>query len=697
MNLLRFRVVNFRSVEDSGWINTDCITALIGTNESGKTNLLLPLWKLNPAKDGEINALLDFPRKKYNVIREMDDKPIFVEADFELDEEIAKRLVGVTGYPSDQLNVARVARDYDGDHYVSFPNASIASKIPRKQIIDLLRNGQEAISGMSPLKTEEEIKINILNTLETFISTSSDGRSEIMDLPDLKNTISSLETINISTAPKRSTIVPLFGGLIDDLKETLSRVDKPHPDDVKEARKIILNNLPHFVYYSNYGNLDSEIYLPHVIENLKRTDLGPKEEAKTRTLRVLFDFVRLEPEEILELGKDFPVQNGRPNEEQIKQIAEKKKERTVLLQSASTELTIKFRDWWRQGNYNFQFQADGDHFRIWVSDSIRPEPIELESRSSGLQWFLSFYLIFLVESQDNHAGSILLLDEPGLSLHPLAQEDLSLFFENLAQTNQLLYTTHSPFMVDSNHLDRVRAVYVDDDGETKVSSDLRAREKQPSQSKSIYPVHAALGLTVTDTLFQGCQVIIVEGTSDQFYLSAIKNYLIGKGLIQPQKELIFVPAGGVKGINAVTPIITGVNEQLPYVIVDSDRLGRETAQNLRMHLYKSNPDRIILVGDLINLDNAEMEDLFPMDFISSIVSRRFREPEETFGDVVIPSEPIVDQIEKYVKKHDLVQPVGWKAELARTVKNRLASNPNLVDIESEKATVWKALFNKLLS
>lgn len=53
----------------------------------------------------------------------------------------------------------------------------------------------------------------------------------------------------------------------------------------------------------------------------------------------------------------------------------------------------------------------------------------MEGRSTGLQWFLSFYLVFLVESQDTHSGCILLLDEPGLSLHPLAQRDLSDFFD----------------------------------------------------------------------------------------------------------------------------------------------------------------------------------------------------------------------------------------------------------------------------
>lgn len=84
---MKFQVENFRSVADSGWIETSDVTALIGTNESGKTNLLMPLWKLNPAgKDGVVNLLADAPRNRYNVIRDAEKKPIFIRAVFELDD-----------------------------------------------------------------------------------------------------------------------------------------------------------------------------------------------------------------------------------------------------------------------------------------------------------------------------------------------------------------------------------------------------------------------------------------------------------------------------------------------------------------------------------------------------------------------------------------------------------------------------------
>jgi hypothetical protein len=165
----------------------------------------------------------------------------------------------------------------------------------------------------------------------------------------------------------------------------------------------------------------------------------------------------------------------------------------------ATRLTTQFRDWWKQGEYRFRFEADGNHFRIWVSDDKRPEEIELEGRSTGLQWFLSVYLVFLVERADAHDDAILLLDEPGLSLHPLAQRDLSEFFEGLAKDNQLLCTCHSPFLVDADRLDRARKVFVDANGTSTVTSDLR--EGDGTQRGAAYAVYAPVGLSVSKACF----------------------------------------------------------------------------------------------------------------------------------------------------------------------------------------------------
>ena len=162
-----------------------------------------------------------------------------------------------------------------------------------------------------------------------------------------------------SSGLKGSAIAPLMLQAKQRLEGLKTALNKPAPHSIEEVCKIVVAKLPSFVYYSNYGNLDSEIYLPHVIKNLSRTDLSGTTEAKTRTLRVLFDFVGLDPKEILALGNEVkPEQFQEITEKQIQEVAEKKKERDVLLQSASSLLTRKFREWWRQGDYTFRFAAE---------------------------------------------------------------------------------------------------------------------------------------------------------------------------------------------------------------------------------------------------------------------------------------------------------------------------------------------------
>lgn len=694
MKLIKFKVTNFRSVDDSGWIEVDKVAALIGTNESGKTNLLLPLWKLKPAKDGAINPTADYPRKRFNEIRTMPDeeKPVFIETHFELSDALAEQIAEITTSLPKDVKYASVERTLGGKYRIGFPEAPGHRFASQAEVAQILSEAQSEIADMAASKTEEALKVEMLEAIAGALSQTSNNASSLLTIFALKKINDVLKVVDVDNVSKRSTISPRFGQALDALAEMYADISKPTPSQSQEARNLVLKNLPSFVYYSNYGNLDSEIYLPHVIQNMERSSLGSREEAKARTLKVLFEFVKLKPQEILELGQELPASQGGPTDEEIKVTAEKKKERDILLQSAGTELTQKFRSWWKQGDYRFRFQADGDHFRIWVSDDKRPEDIELEGRSTGLQWFLSFYLIFLVESADSHEDAILLLDEPGLSLHPLAQRDLSEFFENLARSNQLLYTTHSPFLVDPDHLDRVKAVYVNDDGTTAVSSNLRAGESNSAQSRSIYPVLAAVGLSVSDTLLQGCRSVVVEGPSDQHYLSGIKNYLIGRGIITPKREFIFVPAGGVRGVGAVVAILAGKDEVLPPVVLDSDASGQGLAKQLTSGLYAGASEQIIMMETISGLAQAEIEDLFPPAFLAKVVNRFLRGPEEDFSDVVEAGRPIVPQIQQYAEANGLKLEPGWKVEIAMQAKARLLKEADPLKNDAETVERWKTLF-----
>lgn len=699
MQLTKFRVLGFRSVDDSGWVELDRVTALIGTNESGKTNLLLPLWKLNPASGGEIKPTADYPRKRYNAIRTAEVKPVFVEAVFELQEALRTKLVALTGSPEESFATTLVKRDFAGAHHVSFPGSSPVREVAASRLFAILADAEAEVQAAALTKAEEPLKEAMLEAVaqaRAALGTEGVVPPGTVAGGMLKATHTALSGVDLSQAAKRSSISPAFGRALDAVGELVAEVSVPHPDDNAEARALVVAGMPKFVYYSNYGNLDSEIYLPHVIENMERRDLGSKEEAKVRTLKVLFDFVRLQPQEVLDLGRDLRRgrMDGEPTPAQIEAVAEKKKQRSILMQSAGAELTDRFRSWWRQGEYRFRFEADGDHFRIWVSDQRRTEEVELEGRSTGLQWFLSFYLIFLVESQDAHQGAVLLLDEPGLSLHPLAQRDLSQFFDSLSERNQLVYTTHSPFLVDPDHLDRVKAVYVRDDGTTAVSADLRASASESAQGKSIYPVWAALGLTVSDTMLQGAQPLLVEGVSDQYYLGAIKALLIGAGRIQPRREIVFVPTGGVKGIRATAAILASQEEEPPYALLDSDGAGVGLAQQIKGDLYQGFGDRLLMVSEFVpGIPGAEVEDLVPLGVMKQVV-RRWIRGDEDFDDVVRDGAPIVPQIKAYAAQCGVPLDTGWKVELAKRVKARLLQG-GVDALPGDAVARWAALFERV--
>lgn len=689
MKLIKYRVTNFRSVKDSGDIDAGDVAALIGVNESGKTNLLLPLWKLNPAREGEIQPTSDYPKTMFADVRSKPGDYQFISADFDA-SSLKDKLVALTKLDAEQLKVVRIGRYFDGEYTISFPQYVPKTTVVTSEIKSELMGLAMAIERTAPLKSEEHLKSTIVGAVHAL----AESISQDWTAQDLDAAIVSLTKLLPDQPAKTSPIVPRIQQTIDVLIAWLSQIRSSAPEDIEGVADLVLAALPKFVYYSNYGNLDSEIYLPHVVQNLERNDLGAKEAAKARTLRVLFSFVRLQPKEILELGRDFkdPSNQGRqPSQDEIATIAERKRERSILLQSAGTTLTKEFKSWWKQGDYRFRFEADGDHFRIWVSDELRPEEVELENRSTGLQWFLSFYLVFLVESQGDHEDAILLLDEPGLSLHPLAQRDLSAFFDGLTKTNQIIYTTHSPFLIDPDRLDRVRKVYIASDGSTESSPNLRQSGADAAQAGAAYAVYSALNLNVAESLLLGCRPIVVEGASDQHYLTTIKALLISAGKIKPSRELVFPPAGGTKTLRITAGILTGRDETLPVVLLDGDQMGTRMAAELKSGLYSGEEKKVLLTDDFAGFKGSELEDLIPQQRFAEAVDRVFRSSEQEFSEVVSMGKPIVPQVEAWATREGIELSPGWKVEVAKRVKTVLLSK-GIGDVEDDLIERWVQLF-----
>jgi hypothetical protein len=347
MKLLRFWVENFRSVESSGWIEADDVTALIGVNESGKTNLLLPLWKLNPAREGELQPTADYPVKMFTDIRANPGDYVFITAEFEA-PVLARQINKTTLIPVDKLSTIRVERYFDGQYAVSFPLFEVPESIPAAELIPELRTIEGEISTEAELKQETELKEKILAELALQLA-ALEGEDNLKSA-DITAKMGRLEALVPESPAKTSAIVPKLQRAIQAMRLKRAKLNIKAPEAHEGVADLVVKSLPKFVYYSSYGNLDSEIYLPHVVENLARTDLGQKEAARARTLRVLFNFVKLQPKEILELGQEAA---GSLTEAQIEAVANKKEERSLLLQSAGTKLTKEFRNWWKQGIIGF--------------------------------------------------------------------------------------------------------------------------------------------------------------------------------------------------------------------------------------------------------------------------------------------------------------------------------------------------------
>lgn len=243
-----------------------------------------------------------------------------------------------------------------------------------------------------------------------------------------------------------------------------------------------------------------------------------------------------------------------------------------------------------------------------------------------------------------------------------------------------------------DNLANVKAVYVDSEtGRTKVSSNLRYNDLD--SEKSIYPVHAALGLTVSDTLLLGCKPILVEGPSDQIYLTLIKRFLIGNGNLQYSKEIVFIPTGGVRGMSPVSKLVASRDNELPMVLLDSDKAGVDFQKQLKSGRYIEQKAKVLGVKEFIGEDIYEIEDLLEPQALIKIIDKKYR-AENDFEDFYQSDKPIVNQIEDWAKKENIILEKGWKVEIARELQNKFDKNFNKVD--TKYVEIWSKLFESLL-
>jgi predicted ATP-dependent endonuclease of OLD family len=210
-----------------------------------------------------------------------------------------------------------------------------------------------------------------------------------------------------------------------------------------------------------------------------------------------------------------------------------------------------------------------DELKIRIWDDKHFLSLPFNEHSTGFQWFFSFLAAFS-EYEYKDEPVIILLDEPGLGLHGKAQADFLRFIEErLAPKRQVIYTTHSPFMVQPNKLERARIVEEKsrDEG-SKVTSDVLTTDPD-----TLFPLQGALGYDLAQHMFISKNNLILEGTSDYTYIIAISDYLIEKGRHGLRPDWTLIPVGGADLIPTFVALL-GIHLDLT-VVVDARKEGNQ--------------------------------------------------------------------------------------------------------------------------
>ncbi len=566
MRLISFHVKTFRNVLDSTEVEVDDVTCLVGKNEAGKSAILQALHALNPANAAEPLTLLEeYPRwlkKEHEVTGEIEDA-VPITATFELTEDEVAAFTerfGAEVLTSPQFTVSRTyarptVRQVNASiDYEAFVSAFVGS-LPQRV--------QKALG--SKFTTSDEL----IGALKKLVDESSSDDSD-------------------------AAAVATDAG---EALQRLWRITGAENRGLKSAVDTALREaLPRTFYFSTYSQLVGRYNLADVIEAVSEGSEDDSVQAAADFLRI----ARAVPESMEDA--DYEQSNSE-------------------LEATSSLLTKRVREHWKQNDHlklRVAIEAEAytvqghEKIRRWlqfrVEDQRHDFSNRLDRRSTGFQWFVSFLASFLEFEADQNL--ILLLDEPGLSLHARAQMDLLDAIEGkLARTRQVLYSTHSPFMVRSEHLNHARVV--EDRGPevgTVVDNDAGA----VSDADTLFPLEAALGYDIAQNLFIGRRNVLVEGVSDFIYLTAISGHLTSNGKPGLPIDCRLIPAGGATNIPTFLALL---GTHLDVVVLLDGNTSDQRIQN-SIAAGRVKEARILSIASYCTVPGADIEDLFePQEYL----------------------------------------------------------------------------------
>lgn len=576
MQLKWFHVREFQSVRDSGRIDAGEITCLVGKNEAGKSALLKALYRLNPVIDeeGKFNVTHDYPRMevedyRHSVEGKKRQVAVPIQACFELDEQETAEIHAVFG--PDCLKTAELTRskDYTGNRFFELA-------VDDTKALDYLITTADFSDQMRDAVSSADRTIDALTV-------ALQGQEQTEEVK---------RVVAVLTAAKKRGL----NGYIFDT--------------------FLVPREPKFLYFDEYYQMTGHENIEALIQRESTKAL----KSSDHPLLGLIRLARLKLPELVNPASTIELKNK--------------------LEGASNHLTKQILKYWSQNRhlrmtFDVRPARPGDPpemqsgNNIWggVFDTRHQVTTELGSRSRGFVWFFSF-LAWYSDVKRTAGPMILLLDEPGLTLHAKAQEDLLRYFETeLKGAHQLVYSTHSPFMIDPKHFERVRVVQdagidAEDNSQlegsgTKVLADIFA-----ASPDSLFPLQGALGYEIHQTLFVGPCNLVVEGAADLLYIQAVSAVLQKEGRTAIDPRWTITPVGGAAKVPTFVALLGAQKGMTIATLIDSQIADQKKIEGLYKEklLKKAN---VFTFADFTKTTEADIEDMFGDAFYVDLVNAEF--------------------------------------------------------------------------
>tara|TARA_Y100000590_G_scaffold129136_1_gene147621 strand:+ start:778 stop:2865 length:2088 start_codon:yes stop_codon:yes gene_type:complete len=587
MRLRKFRIRAYRCIHDSGEIRVGDLAAFVGRNESGKTTILQALTLLNREHQLSELDLCD------EMVEELKNEIRLADGDFELN-----------------FNETKIIKD-------AFPN------IPEIKKLKIFRTNTNPIAQYDFGDVEiSDAENSGLNSWENFVEKVSNFLDTIPNHIRIKLNTQFFE----GTPPENEEMfrnqMAEFGNnlyvLAADEPQITVEWEKISEDPntsfqnllIGTTEKIALENFievnlhPRFVYFSDYKKIIGNINLNEYgrDKNLPSIEFSEDEFDKAETVDNLFYLAELDVNE-LEEAKESPSQL-------IK-----------LLNTCSKRLTEKLNPAWKGDPIHVELRLNPNNIMsVVISDVHKDGTVTntglLNRRAEGFKWTFSFIVNFAAETQRAELKeAILLLDEPARNLHPTQQRGISDLLKNLAGSNQVLYATHSPYMIFDYAPGNLLVVELD---------------KKKHLSRIYYDYWNADDLTLTPILYglsrglvesivdreigyNSRPVIIVETIADTMYLNAFDKYLEDPNISMNPLNIV-----AAYNKNSVLPLAIfyrnhGYNT---FVLLDNTKESKDISTQLVANEF-SKVQTIFFEHDGKPLQSIE-DYMLPIDFLHAV-------------------------------------------------------------------------------